>query len=147
MLYVLPKLYGWGNNTLIQAGKEEYNLNNMEKLFNDLNDSESYLRYTSIIKYVQYYPPRNVTTHCIYSYGIKTTNKIIFKSKKFTKIKRIEYGDGDGTVNLVSLSFCKKSKNPNLLYKLFKKKPHIDIIKSKKFIDYIIEHTQFHTQN
>ncbi|KAK4337160.1 hypothetical protein RND71_043476 [Anisodus tanguticus] len=81
--------------------------------------------------------------HCIHGYGVKTMETLHYAQNKFPDgTPEIQYGDGDGTVNLRSLDFCKnwinRSKKP-VTYKTFDKTEHMQTTSSDEVVNYIGE--------
>jgi hypothetical protein len=78
--------------------------------------------------------------HCIYSVGQNNTDyKYEYSSTSGESPKRIEMGEGDGTVNAESLRICKEWKEMGhyVEVKEFVDMKHTEILMKMEFFEYI----------
>ncbi|VDQ06331.1 unnamed protein product [Trichobilharzia regenti] len=85
--------------------------------------------------------PTDVDIYCIYGVQLPTISQMIFSSpgqfrSSFPNhIPLIKYGDGDGMVNIRSLSVCRNWKSVNEI--LLPHSSHEDILKDQRLIDIV----------
>jgi len=81
-----------------------------------------------------------VEVHCLYGTGIDTAERLIYSKTMPTGKATILMGDGDGTVNVRSLSACTKwaieQKQP-VYVRAFPKRDHMAVLNDPAVIDYI----------
>lgn len=70
--------------------------------------------------------------YCAYGVGVKTTERMVWKQgQKFpTDVPEFIYGDGDGTVNIRSLSLCKQWPLKGLW--TFPGSSHVSVLSDKR---------------
>lgn len=99
--------------------------------------------YKDMEPFTKDFSPLGVEIHCLYGYGIDTTDRLFYKSGQFpTSYPTLIPGDGDGTVNRRSLEACmywQKLQKQKVYSQAFPKVDHTQILKSKDAISYITE--------
>ena len=135
LAFLLPDSRFWNrtNDTLVTTPSRTYNVDQMEELLNDTG-------YTTAVKIFKAVPkawnpvPPNVKMFCFHGHDVKTPSKLKYTKKNFTEEDPdIEYGDGDGTVNLRSLEACKRwfgKQKQKITYKTFEKAEHTAILRN-----------------
>ena len=121
--FQFPKASVFGNSVLISTPSRDYTANDYNKLFSDIGYTNGYKMFQGVQKVNQGYPSPNVHTYCYYGVNVKTPVKYTydkdFKGDNTVGLKEssIQYGDGDGSINIVSSKVCHKwSKMPSSLY-------------------------------
>ena len=79
--------------------------------------------------------PHGVPVHCAYTSGVETANRVVMETEDFDGKFTLEYGDGDGTVNLVSLESCRAMGAADVAY--LGKHDHTGILDDKVSYDYL----------
>lgn len=83
-----------------------------------------------------------VETHCLHGLGLETPEMFKFGPGGFPDIYPATiYGNGDGTVNRRSLEACTNwvtQQKQTVKHVVFDKAEHMQILKNKEVIDYII---------
>lgn len=99
--------------------------------------------YKDMEPYSKNFAPLGVEIHCLYGYGVDTTDRLFYKTGQFpTSYPTLIYGDGDGTVNRRSLEAClywQKLQKQKIYGQGFPKVDHMNILKNKDVISYITE--------
>ncbi|KAL4333953.1 hypothetical protein GQ457_07G024810 [Hibiscus cannabinus] len=98
-----PKLFG-PEKTLVITPNEAYSAHDIPQFFNDIGFPEGVVPYKSrILPLTEALPAPNVSVTCIFGTGLKTPETLLYGKAGFDKQPEVIHGDGDGTVNLVSL--------------------------------------------
>jgi hypothetical protein len=126
ILWTLPNKYLVPDKIVYKDKK----LEDLEKIIKLIDIHETYILYNrhfdNKLKQVQL--NTNVETHILYSVGMPTITRI--------NDKDTVYIDGDGTVDIESLTFPKKWNYPNYFFKEFKGGHHT-ILSSKELLNYL----------
>ncbi|OAF64011.1 Lecithin-cholesterol acyltransferase [Intoshia linei] len=140
-LYLLPNEIVWSRDQDLVVNKNvTYAIKDLEKLFIDTKYYEGFLRYASILNIMKPRQTPNVKTYCIHGSGKPTMSKIIYKKKFPLGLPEYIYGNGDGSVNLKSLAYCKEWKTKyKVIYKVFKNTEHTNGLYNKSVMNYIHE--------
>ncbi|RAL38769.1 hypothetical protein DM860_013450 [Cuscuta australis] len=89
---------------LVVTPKAKYSSSDIARFLQDIGFPEGVRPYeTRVLPLVESFPAPNVPVTLIIGSGVKTAEELIYKDSDFDKSPEIKYGDGDGTVNLVSL--------------------------------------------
>lgn len=126
ILWTLPNKYLVPDKIVYKDKK----LDDLEKIIKLIDIHETYVLYNRHFdnKLKQVHLNTNVETHILYSVGIPTITRI--------NDKDTVYIDGDGTVDIESLTFPKKWNYPNYFFKEFKGGHHT-ILSSKELLTYL----------
>ncbi|CAK5008111.1 unnamed protein product [Meloidogyne enterolobii] len=113
LLFPSPKLWG-PNETFVITPRKNYSLSNIEDFFNDIEFPQGLEHWKSESPSLIIDPP-GVKVYCIYGSEVKTPEQYIwYHNWLFPDYQPyISYGNGDGTVNLRSLSVCKQWSSDN----------------------------------
>ncbi|BFU18538.1 lecithin:cholesterol acyltransferase domain containing protein [Entamoeba histolytica HM-1:IMSS-B] len=137
-VYQLMPNYQWWNDTILIFNGTSYSASQMNQILNLINETKDYASfiYTNAMnRYPINWTPK-VKLYCLYSSGIET-EVLLNYSTSFDNQPIQTFGDGDGTVPLNSLSFCKTMNLEESIN--IGKYDHFGIIKAQKTIDYVIE--------
>lgn len=98
-----PKLYG-RDKPLVVTQNATYSAYDIPQFLVDIGFSEGVVPYNRrILPLVEYLAAPEVNITCIFGSGIKTAETLVYGEGGFDKQPEIVYGDGDGTVNSISL--------------------------------------------
>jgi len=111
-VFLLPMPTAFGDHVVVRAGSTNYSAADMPALLGDLGLSQAaavHAHLEQLALNADDLPAPPVRTLCITSKGVKTAQTYVYSdamSPGFDKTPdSVEYGDGDGTVNLVSLRY------------------------------------------
>ncbi|OAF65345.1 hypothetical protein A3Q56_06945, partial [Intoshia linei] len=135
--HLYPSKIGWNETEiLVKTDYKNYTLQNLEEFHNDINYNEGYLRYTSVQSVTDYSFKPGIETHCLYGTGVNTKAFMDYRGKNFPdQAPKIRFGNGDGTVNDVSLSYCQGWNNT--FVESFKGVNHRKLLENTGVINYI----------
>lgn len=103
-LWLLPSPKVFDGQPLVVTSNATYTATDIEHFLNDIGFSEGILPYKSrIVPLLEHLPAPGVPVTCIIGTGVKTAETLFYDDKGFDKRPEIVYGDGDGTVNMISL--------------------------------------------
>ena len=142
--WIYPKAAIYGNDILISTPSRHYTANDYKQLFSDIGYTNGYKMFQGVQKINQGYPSPNVHTYCYYGVNVKTPETYTYHKdfKRDNSIgmrPSIKYGNGDGSVNLVSAEICHKWKiMPSSLYSFtyrkYNKVNHDGILKNTRVL-------------
>lgn len=153
LAWLLPSPLFWKpTDVLVQTDKYNYTIQDFEKLFYDMELPTAWEMRKDVSKYSSDFTAPGVETHCLYGTGIPTVEKLVYKPGTWLDgYPTLAMGDGDGTVNVRSLSGCEhwrghgfyspsKTLNANKPVKslALPNAEHLKILHDKRVIDYII---------
>ena len=110
-VWLLPKPSVWGNTTLVTSPSRTYTANDYEDLFTDIGYPQGYQMYLGIVSINENYPAPRVPTYCYYGTNVSTPESYTYGNGFGRNATNTVYGDGDGSVNLLSSEVCLKWKN------------------------------------
>ncbi|CAH8832885.1 unnamed protein product [Trichobilharzia szidati] len=140
MAFLLPDPRLWSEEEkVIITPNKNYSVHDMKAMFEDMSFPSGYLMMQEGKKTIDTLErPTDVDIYCIYGVQLPTISQMIFSTPgKFRSsfpnhIPLIKYGDGDGMVNIRSLSVCNNWKSVNAI--LLPHCSHEDILKDKRLI-------------
>ena len=139
----------WNETTvLLSTPSKQYTAHDITKLLADLEYTNSTIMYGNMLKDAgpRLQPP-NVSTVCLYSTGKRNTEL----SFSYTSSGRhsypdgkpiINYGDGDGTVNIKSLAACQawqSQQKYSVNWKMYSNIEHFKFPRNKNILDTLTE--------
>ncbi|CAL0319061.1 unnamed protein product [Lupinus luteus] len=119
-LWLLPNPKVYGNSTpLVITQNRSYSAYDMVDFLKDIGFPEGVYPYeTRILPLIENIVAPEVPMTCIIGTGVRTVESLFYKNSDFDEQPEVLYGDGDGTVNMVSLlalqSLWKDEKNQSL---------------------------------
>lgn len=129
------------DTVLMRNGNQNYTVLDYEKFFKDVSHPDGYQMWLDVRNLTSPLPIPNVELHCLHSYNMKTMEQFNWNSGGFPyKTPDIVWGDGDGTVNLVSLQACQKYKElqkEHFHYKTFPSLGHQAMVDDLEVFEYI----------
>ncbi|KAG8494076.1 hypothetical protein CXB51_011554 [Gossypium anomalum] len=137
-----PKLFGPGKALVITPNKA-YSAHDIPEFLNDIGYPEGVIPYISrILPMTEALPAPNVGLTCIFGTGVNTPETLLYGKAGFDKQPEAVYGDGDGTVNLESLSALESlwafEKNQSLKVIRLSGISHTSILEVSAALDAII---------
>ena len=128
--YLLPSRELWSaDEVLAKTPERTYTVDNYDEFFKDIGFPVG----TTLRKMVENvtYPltehSPNVTVHCLHGADVETPANFVFGEGEFPDSQpHVEYGDGDGTVNIRSLEACSKWKQRQLYNVTLKQYPSVN---------------------
>ena len=109
--WLLPKPYVWNTTVLVTSTSRNYTSNDYEDLFTDIGYPQGYQMYLGIVPLNENYPVPRVSIHCLYGVNVSTPESFTYGNGFDANPTNINYGDGDGTVNLQGSQVCLKWRN------------------------------------
>eukprot|EP01018_Ginkgo_biloba_P016551 Gb_35606 [translate_table: standard] len=104
-IWLLPVPEVFGNITLVITEQKNYTALDMTQFLKDIGFSKGITPYKSRIRpLTKHLVPPRVPVTIIFGTGIKTPESLVYGTRGFDQQPEIIMGDGDGTVNLCSLS-------------------------------------------
>ena len=110
-VWLLPKPSVWGNTVLLTTPNRTYTANDYEDLFTDIRYPQGYQMYQGIVPINENYPAPRVPTYCYYGTNVSTPESYTYGNGLDANETNIVFGDGDGSVNLLSSQVCLKWRN------------------------------------
>jgi lysophospholipase-3 len=141
----MPSSKFWpANEQIVSTPNRNYTVNDYKQLFDDLNFTIGYEYRLNTENLTSDMRAPGVETHCLYGVGVKTPERFFFKRQSDFPDKQpsVVYGDGDGTVNLISMLGFRQWRNDSSNKIYFKEIPgaeHLEILGNKKVLNYISE--------
>ncbi|XP_037976740.2 phospholipase A2 group XV isoform X1 [Plutella xylostella] len=149
LAWLLPSRALWKpTEVLVTTDKYNYTLNDLQRLFLDMNLPAAWEMRKDVERFQDDFAAPGVELHCVYGTDIATVEQLSYKPGTWLDgYPTLVKGDGDGTVNLRSLSAClhwKKRRNRTTLNKgkvikalPLSKAEHLQILHDQRVIDYI----------
>ena len=109
--WLLPKPYVWNTTVLVTSTSRNYTANDYEDFFRDIGYPQGYQMYLGIVPLNENYPAPRVSIHCLYGVNVSTPESYTYGNGFDANPTNINYGDGDGTVNLQGSQVCLKWRN------------------------------------
>ncbi|KAJ1430378.1 Lecithin:cholesterol/phospholipid:diacylglycerol acyltransferase [Sesbania bispinosa] len=130
-------------NPLVITPNRSYSAHDMVDFLKDIGFPEGVYPYeTRILPLIEKIEAPEVPVTCIIGTGVRTMENLFYRDGDFDQRPEINYGDGDGTVNLVSLlalqSQWKDEKNQYLKVVKIDGVSHTSILKDEVALDEII---------
>lgn len=146
LAYLLPSSNVFNaNKVVVETKQKKYVVGNYRDLFTDINYDVGYNMWLDVKNLTHQLTAPGVEVYCIHGHGYDTMNKLIYEKNKFPDENpdRIEYADGDGTVNIESLQACQRWKyqqtQPVHYFKI-KGIDHMQVLSELKIIQHLITH-------
>lgn len=111
LAYLLPNDNVFDTDrVLVETKGRKYSIKNYRQLFNDIDYNVGYNMWMDVRNITYDLTAPGVEVYCIHGTGHDTISKLIYDKNQFPDQQpdRIEYSNGDGTVNEESLSACKR---------------------------------------
>ncbi len=141
-VWLMPNPFVWKDKVIITTDTNTYSANDYEKLFDSLDRKTDYTKLKNSISINGDYPAPNVPVHCFYGVGVDTIEVVNYGDSLPKAPKNVTYGDGDGSVNLLSSEVClkwSKVMTKPFKFKRFHKISHGEMVTSQIVLDAIDE--------
>ncbi|MBN3306800.1 PAG15 phospholipase, partial [Amia calva] len=138
--WLLPYNNTWPlDKVIVMTPKTNYTVRDYQRFYNDINFQDGWLMRQDTEPLVRDLTPPGVAVHCLYGSGVDTPETLVYTDFP-DKEPKVLNGDGDGTVNLISATQCKRwigwQKQPVQLLEL-RGNEHIDMLLNMTTIAYI----------
>ncbi|CAL5332552.1 unnamed protein product [Camellia sinensis] len=143
-LWLMPNPKPFGpKKPLVITPNATYTAYDILQFLDELGIPNAKQRYeTRVLPLVDQLEPPGVPVTCVVGTGVETKETLFYGKDGFDKQPEIVYGDGDGTVNMVSLlaveSEWKETKNQTLKFIRVPGVTHTDILTESAALDEII---------
>ncbi|XP_022160151.1 group XV phospholipase A2-like isoform X1 [Myzus persicae] len=141
LAWLLPSPYFWkADEVLVETDKKNYTVTDYKSFFEGIDYMTGYDMYLDVKQYMDFGPP-GVEVHCLHGDTIPTVERMIFGPGKFPlKYPKLQYGNGDGTVNSRSLEGCSywsTMQKQKVFHQVFPNADHMTILRDERVMDYI----------
>ncbi|XP_058451814.1 phospholipase A2 group XV-like isoform X2 [Malaya genurostris] len=144
LAWMLPNPILWKPNYVIaRSMSRNYTMEQMEEFFKDIDYSDGWEMRKDTVSYSMNFTAPGVEIHCLYGTGLNTVESLNYeKSYDLSGKPTLMYGDGDGTVNRLSLEACKywtnQQKKP-IYMREFPRADHMAILADLGVLDSIVK--------
>lgn len=142
--WLMPYDTFWDKSEVLVYGPTaNYTVHDYKQLFDDIDYPDGYLMRQDTEPFTRNLEPPGVEVHCLHGVGVKTPAAFFFsESKWYDSQPDVITGDGDGTVNLRSLTGCLRWANKQsekIYYKQFDgpTAEHLEMLKNVQIMEYI----------
>uniref|UniRef100_H3CE10 Phospholipase A2, group XV n=1 Tax=Tetraodon nigroviridis TaxID=99883 RepID=H3CE10_TETNG len=105
--WLLPYAHTWPNDkVLVQTPTVNYTVLDHKRLYTDIGFEDGWMMRQDTEPLVTDLAPPGVAVHCLYGSGLLTPEAFRYSDKFPDVDPTVVYGDGDGTVNLLSAKQC-----------------------------------------
>lgn len=144
LAYLMPSVDSFPDNqVLVKNRNKRYTVNDFKQFFTDINYPIGYDMWLDVRNLTSPIRAPGVEVHCLHGNKVTTMELLDYEVGDFPDAKpRITYGDGDGTVNLVSLQACvgwSLLQRQPVHYQNFSSIDHMTILTDTKVMNYIGE--------
>ncbi|XP_038873294.1 phospholipase A2 group XV-like [Salvelinus namaycush] len=106
--WLLPYAHSWpADKVLVQTTTTNYTVKDYQRFFKDIDFEDGWEMRQDTEPLVNALEPPGVAIHCLYGSGVPTAEGFLYTNSTDTDPTLI-LGDGDGTVNLLSATQCKR---------------------------------------
>lgn len=145
LAYLLPSQEVWPNDlVLMKHDNRTYTVKDYKQFFDDIKYPVGYEMWLDVHNLTSPKKAPGVEVHCLHGNKVTTVEALEYPLSNFPDGSRpkIAYGDGDGTVNLISLQACNEwrgKQRQQINYKSFKSVDHMTILSDGRVMEYIGE--------
>lgn len=145
LAYLLPSQEIWPHDTvLMKHHNQTYTVKDYKQFFEDIKYPLGYEMWLDVRNLTSPTVAPGVEVHCLHGFKVTTIEGLEYPLGNFPDGSRpkISYGDGDGTVNLISLQACnnwKTKQRQPIYYKNFTSIDHMTILSDERILEYIGE--------
>lgn len=145
LAYLLPNDQVWPRDqVLLKNRNRNYTVQDYKQFFDDIRYPIGYQMWLDVRNLTSPRQPPGVEVHCLHGHKVTTMDRLEYLSGEFPDTARLKqsHGDGDGTVNQISLEACSqwrgKQKYP-VHHEKFANIDHMAILSDRKVMEYLIE--------
>ncbi|CAH2067613.1 unnamed protein product, partial [Iphiclides podalirius] len=108
LAWLLPSPLFWKpTEVLVQTHKFNYTIEHFQQLFTDMDVPNAWEMRKDTEEFTRDFSAPGVEVHCLYGYNISTVERLVYAAGAWLDgYPTLVSGDGDGTVNLRSLTGC-----------------------------------------
>ncbi|XP_028814121.1 lysosomal phospholipase A and acyltransferase [Denticeps clupeoides] len=107
-VWLFPYAHTWpASKVLVETPQANYTVRDFQRFFLDLDFEDGWEMWQDTEKLVSDLKAPGVEVHCLYGSGVPTAESFRYTTFPDTE-PTVVYGDGDGTVNLLSAVQCKR---------------------------------------
>lgn len=145
LAYLLPSPEVWPHDEVLVSNRERgYTVRDYKQYFDDIKYPIGYEMWLDVRNLTSPRKAPGVEVHCLHGYKVTTMKKLEYVVGGFPDAAKpkMTYGDGDGTVNLISLQACRGwvgQQSQPVMYKNFTSVDHMTILSDKQVLQYIGE--------
>lgn len=146
LAYLLPSDNVFASEkVVVQTEHKQYTVGNYGDLFKDINYQVGYNMWVDVRNLTYDLTPPGVEVYCVHGTGLDTMDKLIYEKNRFPDEQpdKIEYADGDGTVNVESLQACSRWKGQQsqpVHYMPVKGLDHMQVLYDLKIMQNLLDH-------
>ena len=143
-LMPVPDRNVWSSTEAVVVTPEKnYTVYDYPTLFNDMQYPIGYTQYKVLPSLLTTFSPPNVDTYCFYGTNMSTPAVLSYKEGQFPDtFPSIVMGNGDGTVNDMSLRACsvwKQTQSHKVNLRSFSGVEHVDMVKNANVLQAVLE--------
>ncbi|EFJ16612.1 hypothetical protein SELMODRAFT_116387 [Selaginella moellendorffii] len=143
-LWLLPSPKVFGNKTLVVGSSRNYTAMDLEDFFRDIGYSRGYEHYeTRVPGLLEELAAPGVPVSLVFGVGVDTPETLVYEKQGFDYQPKMEYGDGDGTINLCSLRWVvdswKKVGDQQVKVVELQGKTHTTVLKDEDAVEEIVK--------
>ncbi|KAK2183869.1 hypothetical protein NP493_293g01023 [Ridgeia piscesae] len=107
---LFPTGDAWGaDDVIVETSERNYSMSNLDEYFMDINFTRGLEFLENVRDAKENLQHPGVDTYCLYGSGIPTPEMLVYGEGEFPDMQpETKMGDGDGTVNLRSLRYCRR---------------------------------------
>lgn len=128
------------DEVIVQTSTRNYTIRDYQDFFLDINFPTAYDYWQDTRPLVHDLVAPGVELHCLFGTGVDTAERLVYDKTTPLGKATIIMGDGDGTVNVRSLSACAKwadeQKQP-VVVQPFPKRDHMGVLNDPDILSYI----------
>lgn len=143
LAYLLPSQEVWPSDAILLKNRNKnYTVRDYKQFFDDIKYPIGYEMWKDVSNLTSIKTAPGVEVHCLHGHKVTTMDKLEYLSGEFpdTARLRIGHGDGDGTVNRISLEVCaswKDKQTEPIHHEQFPNIDHMAILSDRKVMQYI----------
>lgn len=140
--WLLPVPQWWGNRTVVTTPKRSYTMQDTDAFFDDIGFPAGKKLQKRTVSLTGGVVAPGVDVVCMYSLGVDTPESFSYGPLGFDVTPTIHNGDGDGTVNALSLQLCERwpeTQSRPAKSKIFSKVTHSGMISDPAVLDALME--------
>jgi len=142
--WLAPVPQWFGNDSLVQTPTRNYSAQDYDSFFDDIGYAPGKKLMKRVQPLTSSVQAPGVDVVCMYSLGVDTPARFVYDTGSFDKQPVVVKGDGDGTVNAISLQLCERWMHTGVQRRSakvtkFSKISHSGMLTDKSVIDALME--------
>uniref|UniRef100_A0A6G1SFT1 Group XV phospholipase A2 n=1 Tax=Aceria tosichella TaxID=561515 RepID=A0A6G1SFT1_9ACAR len=131
------------NQVLVKNRNISYTASDYKQFFRDIDYPVGYEMWLDVKSLAPPLRAPGVEVHCLHGHKVSTPEFLDYDTGHFPDAKpKVKYGDGDGTVNILSLSTCLEwsgKQKQRVIHRNFTAVDHMTILSDSKVMNYLGE--------